>query len=69
MEIAAALVVGFVAGFALSEYRRRRRAAGAVMLEQFVREMFEQQRVEQQRAQELQQRGVGAPAAVRSPQS
>jgi hypothetical protein len=52
MEIAAALVIGFAAGFALSEYRRRRRAAGAIMLEQVLREMFDEHRVELQRMQE-----------------
>jgi hypothetical protein len=54
MAIAVALVIGFIAGFALSEYRRRRRAAGAVMLEQVLREMFDEHRVELQRMQEPQ---------------
>ena len=52
MGIVAALVVGFIAGFALSEYRRRRRAAGAVMLEQVLREIFDEHRLELGRIEE-----------------
>ena len=52
MGMAAALVIGFIAGFALSEYRRRRRAAGAVMLEQVLREVFDEHRVELGRMQD-----------------
>ena len=54
MAIIAALVIGFIAGFALSEYRRRRRATGAIMLEQVLREMFDEHRVELGRMQEPQ---------------
>jgi hypothetical protein len=54
MGIVAALVIGFIGGFALSEYRRRRRAAGAIMLEQVLREIFDEHRVELGRMQEPQ---------------
>jgi hypothetical protein len=42
MIVAVAFVIGLIVGFTLSEYRRRRRASGAVMLEQLVRELFAQ---------------------------